>query len=342
MTLRTALRSARRSRWRLVADWVLAAAGIGVAVWQLAPTLATTDGLGARLASLRWEWLGMGVVSGTASLIAYGELQRLLLVAGGHRLRSTTVEAVNFVANAFAQTVPSAGATAGAVYTVAALRRRGVDTGLSLWATTVAATLSAAVLLAAAPFVLAFDGLLGWWPAAGLACFLTLLLGAAAWLVGRPASLAWVSRRIGSVLRCLPIVRHRAWAVAGARAAGRIFARIARLRPRAREYAGFAAVAALSWLLDLWSLGCCGLAVAESVPWPALAVGYLAVQASIGLQLTPNGAGPAETALLAALTTGGLAAPAAAIAVLLYRCASWLLPAAAGWLTFLVIAHHDR
>ncbi|MGW4395070.1 lysylphosphatidylglycerol synthase transmembrane domain-containing protein [Amycolatopsis nivea] len=325
-----------------MADWVLAAAGIGVAVWQLTPTLAAMDDLGARLASLRWGWLGMGVACATASLVAYGELQRLLLVAGGNRLRPATVQAVNFVANAFAQTVPSAGATAGAAYTVAALRRRGVDTGLSLWATTVAGALSASVLLAAAPYALAFDGLLDWWSATGLACVVTLLLGAAAWLVDRPASLAWVSRRTVSVVRRLPIVRHRGWAVAGPQAVGRIFARIARLRPRAREYAGFAAVAALSWMLDLWSLACCGLAVAGSVPWPAVVVGYLAVQASIGLQLTPNGAGPAETALLAALTTGGLAAPAAAIAVLLYRGASWLLPTAAGWVTFLAVAHHDR
>ncbi|WP_020659033.1 lysylphosphatidylglycerol synthase transmembrane domain-containing protein [Amycolatopsis benzoatilytica] len=342
MALWTALKSARRSRWRLVADWVLAAAGLGVAVWQLTPTLATTDDLGARLASLRWGWLGMGVASGMASLAAYGELQRLLLVSGGNRLRSTTVQAVNFVGNAIAQSVPSAGATAGVAYTVAALRRRGVDTGLSLWATTVAAILSASLLLAAAPFALAFDGLLGWWPATGLACAITLLTGAAGWLIDRPASLAWVSRQTVAIARHLPIGRLRRWAAAGSQATGRIFARIARLRPRSREWAWFAAVAAVSWVLDLWTLACCGLAAAESVPWPALIVGFLAVQASIGIQLTPNGAGPAETALLATLTAGGLAAPTAAIAVLLYRCASWLLPTAAGWLTFLAVSHHDR
>ncbi|NKQ52498.1 flippase-like domain-containing protein [Amycolatopsis sp. K13G38] len=342
MALRAALRSVRRSRWRVVVDWLLTAAGIGVAVWQVAPTLGPMGEFGARLGALRWGWLAVGIASGTASLAVYGELQRRLVISGGHPLRTSTAQAVNFIGNAIAQTVPSAGAAAGVAYTVTALRHRGVDTGLSLWATTVAALLSASILIVVAPFALAFDGLLGWWPAAGLAGGLAVLFGAAAWLMQRATLLAWIARETVAIARHLPIVRRLSWVSAGSAAPSQISARIAGLRPRPREWAGASTLASVSWLLDVWALACCALAVAGSVPWPALILGYLAVQGSIGLQLTPNGAGPAETGLLAALTSAGMAGSTAATAVLLYRCASWLLPAAAGWLTFLAVARRPR
>jgi len=56
-----------------------------------------------------------------------------MLACGGAHVPVTTVQAVNFVSNALAQTLPSAGSTAGAAYAAAALHRRGVDTAVSVW-----------------------------------------------------------------------------------------------------------------------------------------------------------------------------------------------------------------
>lgn len=64
------------------------------------------------------------------------------------------------------------------------------------------------------------------------------------------------------------------------------------------------------------------VAALGSVPSVALVFGFLAVQASIGLQVVPGGAGLTEIGLLGALRSCGVAADPAAISVLVYRTSS--------------------
>lgn len=333
--LREVLRAARRPKWRLVADWVLAAAGVGIAVWRLAPTLATVEDAGRRLAELRWAWVGAALVAAVVSLVAYGELHRRMLAAGGARLGFGTVQAVNFIGNALAQTVPSAGSTAGIAYTVAAFRIRGVDTGLSLWTSVLAALVTAVVLVVLGPLALAYDGLIplaaGW--------ILSAVLAPAVWaawlLLRRPKSLHWIAHGVTAVSRRLPVVRNAEWVAGGSGRADAISERIALLRPTFAQWSGFFGIALVSWGLDYLTVAACVAATTDTVPWPAVAAGYLAVQASIGLQVTPAGAGPAEAGLLAALVAGGQSAPSAAAAVVLFRAITWPVLASAGWLVFL-------
>lgn len=334
--LRDVLRAARRPTWRLVADWILTAAGIGIAVWRIAPTLTAVNDLGVRLAGLNWGWIALAVVASAISLAAYGELHRSMLWAGGARLDFRTVQTVNWIGNAVAQTVPSAGATAGVAYSVAAFRSRGVDTGLSLWTSVLAALLSGAVLVLAGPLVLAYDGILPLPAAAALSGLIAVVMWLAWWLLRRPASLHWLARRTISVARHLPVVRNANWVRHDPGRADAVSERIALLHPSAGRWCGFFGIAMVSWAFDYATLVACVTAAAGTVPWGAAAAGYLAVQASIGLQLTPAGAGAAEAALLAALSGGGLVPAPAALAVVLFRAITWPLLAGAGWVVFLV------
>ncbi|TVT31928.1 flippase-like domain-containing protein [Amycolatopsis rhizosphaerae] len=336
--LREVLSVARRPRWRLVIDWVLAGAGLGIASWQLAPTLAAAPDLRTSLAQLNWFWVAVTAVLATLSLVAYGELHRRMLVTGGAHLSVPAVQAINFIGNSLAQTVPSAGSAAGAAYTVAALRFRGVDTGLSLWATTMAALFSASVLVLAGPLVLAFDGLMPFAAAVPLSVAVAVLAWALWELVQRPRTLHWIAGRTVAVARHLPVVRTASWVARQSTAAQEVSDRIARLRPNARQWWSFFAVTVLTWGADYTAVATSVAATGEHVPWPQVALGYLAVQASIGLELTPAGAGPAEAGLLAALAAGGVPGGSAAIAVVLYRVFTWLGLAAAGWIVFAVTA----
>lgn len=334
--LREVLHAVRRPTWRLVIDWVLTTAGIGIAVWRLAPTLAAVGDLGARLTGLRWTWLAVAVPAAVASLVVYGELHRHLLLAGGAKLKFGTVQAVNFIGNAIAQTVPSAGATAGIAYSVAAFRMRGVDTGLSLWASLLAALISGVALVVLGPLVAAFDGLLPRTAAAALSGALAVLSVTAWLLVRRRRSLHGIAHLTTAIARHIPVLKNAKWVSGGPGRADAVSDRIALLRPGFGQWAWFFGIALLSWALDYVALAACVAAAANTVPWAALAAGYLAVQGSIGLQLTPAGAGPAEAGLLAALVAGGLLDTTAAVAVVLFRAITWPMLTSAGWVVFLV------
>jgi len=186
------------------------------------------------------------------------------------------------------------------------------------------------------PLLLSADGLLAL-PAGALA-----LLCCAAWMVlWRPASLRWLVRHVLAVAGRLPVVRRARWAAHRPDAVvDAVTTRMAGLRPSAARWWQFVGVALASWVLDYAALAACVAATgtATAVPWAALAVGYLVVQSSIGLQLTPAGTGPAEAGLLAALAAGGVPAAYAAVAVVIYRGITWLGLASAGWVVFLVVA----
>ncbi|MFI5615766.1 YbhN family protein [Amycolatopsis sp. NPDC051903] len=317
---------------------LLAITGIGVAVWRLAPTLASVDDLPARFAALRWPWLIFAIVLAVASLVAYGELHRRLLGCVGVGVRGSTVQAVNFVGNAMAQTLPSAGATVGVAYMVAALRGRGVDTAVSLWSTAMAAVLSATVLVVLAPALLFGVGLLAW-PAALAVSVLLAAISMVVWKqLRRPAALHWIAHRLVVLGRHLPVIRNQRWVRVEPSPLDEVLGRVARLRPPIRTWPCLIGWALASWVLDYLALAASVTASAGTVPWSAVAVGYLAVQASIGVQLTPAGAGPAETGLLAALAAGGITASAAAIAIVVFRSITWLGLTAVGWIVFAITA----
>ena len=147
------------------------------------------------------------------------------------------VQEVNFIGNSFAQTMPSAGATAGVAYTVAALRLRGVDTGLSLWSSTLAALVSAVVLVVIGPLMLAYDGLLALPTAAVLSGVLAAAICGVWLLLRRRKSLRWIARRIVAFARHLPWFKDSSW-VTGHPSPADAISEIHRIREAAAAEAG--------------------------------------------------------------------------------------------------------
>ncbi|PRX44163.1 uncharacterized protein (TIRG00374 family) [Prauserella shujinwangii] len=335
---RSADPAARRRRRRLWLDAVLALAGVGVAVWRLAPTFAEAGDPAALFAGLGWDWLAVALVLAVASLAAYGELYRALLASGGQRLPRASVQAVTFIGNAVTQAMPSGGSLAGGAYSATALRRRGVDTALAVWAVAVAAALTAVTLLALAPLGLAAYGVLSVPAGVALSAGIAVACWAAWRASGRERVVDAVARGVLAVARRLPYVRRTDWPSRQAGRVNRFVRRIGHLRPAPRHWAAFGGIALATWLLDFLALAACVAAAGSAVPWAALAVGYLIVQLSIGLELTPGGTGPAEAGLLAALLSGGVAAGPAALVVVVYRALTLLVLGLLGWAVFAGVA----
>lgn len=340
------LRAFRRRSWprwaRLLFDGVLSACGIGFAVWRLAPTLTGIPDLSSRLAQLQWHWVVLAVVLSTSSLLTYGELHRRLLRASGSRLPRTTVQGVTVIGNAITLTVPTAGGAASNAYVVASFRSHGVELPAAVWVVTVADLASAAALVLVAPAGLAASGLLTV-PQAGALAAATVTVVAGGWLlVRRPRTVVALVQRALRLARRSAALRRVTWTGRAGAATSRLAARMDRLRPTGFQGLSWLGVGLLGWLLDYAALSAFVAATVGYVPWTAVAVGYLAVQGSIALQLTPAGTGLAEAGLFAALIGGGVPAGPAALVVVLYRSMSWLVLAAAGWVTFAASASLRR
>ncbi|GAA1271916.1 hypothetical protein GCM10009609_38810 [Pseudonocardia aurantiaca] len=338
---RSATRAApadRRHIVRVVLDWVLALVGLGIAVWQIAPRIAEAGRLSVSFGQLEWRWVALAVVLSAASLLAYAELNRQFLNAGEGSVPASTVQAVTIAGNAISLTVPAAGGAVGTVYTVHALTERGVGLATAGWALAMAGIVTGVILVVLAPLVFAGVGLLSPAVAAGISLLIAaLIFGTGVVLLRRPRARVAIVRRAVALARRVPLVRRRV-TTSPAQAAWRFSEWITRHSLTRRQWA-LALVTALStWVLDFLALAACVAATGQPVPWSDVAFGYLAVQASIIANLTPGGAGPAETGLLAALGAGGVPSAPAAVAVVLYRAASWIVPAVVGWVVFLVLA----
>jgi uncharacterized protein (TIRG00374 family) len=330
---------ARRSpRRRLWFDVALALVGVSIAVWRLAPTLGHVPDLGARLAGLGWAWLALALLLAVASLVGYGELQRRLLMAGGARISGVTVLVITFIGNAVTQAVPSGGSLAGGGYSVAALKRRGVDAPLAVWTVAMGIVLTSMTMAVLAPLCLAAGHFLS----VPVAVTLSVVIAALCWAgwsaIRRPHVIDAIARGILAVARQLPALRHTDWPARQSARVNQFAQRIGHLRPSPAQWVVLVAAALATWMLDYLAVAACVAATNSTIPWAAVAVGYLIVQISIGVQLTPGGTGLAEAGLLAALISGGMPGASAAIAVVVYRTITLLVLALVGWAVFLVDA----
>ena len=325
-----------------VLHWLLVTAALAFVAFQAPALVRSALAGGAQLGDLRWHWVAASVVLGLAAVAVYAELHRKLLAVGGAHLPHGLVQSITFAENAIANTVPVVGGAGSLAYAISRFRRRGVDSALAAWAVLLAGVVDTLCLLALAAIALAVVGRLS----VPLAMLLVVMVAAGAvgaWaLVTHPAvmhallrPLLWLGRFVPS--RCPQCRSFRSADLTGR--TNRVAARLALLRPSAPQWSWLVAVTVLSWLLDFANMAAAGAAVLQQVPWPALVVGFLVVQASIALQVLPGGAGLAEVGLLGILLAVGVAPGPAALTVLVYRSSSWLLPAIAGWVAYGVHIH---
>lgn len=289
---------------RLAGRWALVLAALSWTACQMPPLVSATTGGAGVLRQLRWHWVAAAALLGIAAVALYGELHRQLLAAAGARPPGAAVQSISFAQNAIGNTVPVVGGAGALAYAVAALRRRGVDAGLAVWAVVAAGVLSVLCLVA---------------------------LGAGALTATRRLPLA------GGLLVVAGVLASGAGTVLLARHPGALRGAAARLlpvRPAPRRWLLLLGAAVVPWLADIATLAAAAAAVPGSVPGPALVWGFLVVQGSIALQVLPGGAGLAEVGLLGVLVGSGVGPGAAAGVVLVYRGCSWLLPSAVGWLVY--------
>lgn len=327
-----------RQRMRLIVQWVVVLVGLNVLMWQLPALVGEADRVGASLAEVSWGWVGMAVLFGSGALVLYGELHRRLLVAGGARVPGRSVQAINFAENALSTTLPAVGNAAGFVYAAHHLRKRQVDVGLAVWSLVLAGAVATVALIALGLLAVGVAGQIPVLVAVPLATGVVL----GAWGCWRVASRPQVLRRCASGL--IGLGRHlpascRVRAADPEALAQRVSDRIGLLRPSVIQWMLITGCAGLSWVLDFLSLFASVTAVGHLVPWSALVVGFLVVQASIALQIFPGGVGLAEGGLLGVLVAYGVPVAPAVAGVLVYRLINWLGLAAMGWVVYAVQIH---
>jgi putative heme transporter len=331
-----------RKRSRTIAQWALAAAGAGLLVWQLPALMTEAAGLSDELARLRWGWVLAAVVLGVGGLAAYAELHRRLLMAGGVRLPVRTAQAINFAENALSTTLPAVGNAAGFVYATYQLRKRQVDVALAAWSLVLSGVVATIVLLLLGLLGAGWAGLIPALAAGALAAGVALGAWACWAVVTRPAVLHRCllgSARLVRRSSALGRTRWHSWASDPDATAQRMSGRIGLLRPSMLQWSVIAAVAVLSWVMDLLSLFASAAALGVAVPWSALVLGFLVVQGAIALQIFPGGAGLAEAGLLGVLVASGVPIASAMATVLVYRIINWLGLAVLGWIVYAVQIH---
>lgn len=314
--------------------WALVVAALGYTGFQVPPLFSAARQEFGRLGEVRWEWVAVALLLGSGAVALYGEIHRRLLLVGGARLSRGTVQAITFAENAVAVTVPVVGGAGAIAYAISRFHRRGADTEVAAWTVLLTGSMAALCLAGMSSVALAATGRM---PVAlaGVLVIAVVAAGAGGWaLVTHPAVL---HRVVGAVFhlaerapgRC-PTCRSHRLATLEARVDD-VAARLGVLRPSERQWPALVAASCLTYVLDFSALATASAAVLPTIPWSALIWGYLLVQGSIALQILPGGAGLAEVGLLGALLAGGVPAAPAAGVVLIYRIASWLLPAAIGW-----------
>jgi hypothetical protein len=254
-------------------------------------------------------WVAGAVASSLAAIAVYAELHRELLRVGGARVPVNTAQSITLAEDAISNTVPVVGGAGAVAYAISRFRRRGVDAALASWAVLLSGVLSTICLVALAAVTLGAVGRLPGF-GAGAAALTVCAAGVGAWvLVTHPALLHVLLRTILSLGRFVPghyaICRNRRAADID-RFTDRVSGRLARLRPTLLRWVFLVALAGLAWVLDFADL------VVSSV------------------------------AALGALHGRGVASGPAAIAVLVYRASSWLLPSALGWIIYGLQIHLIR
>jgi uncharacterized membrane protein YbhN (UPF0104 family) len=282
------------------------------------------------------------VLLAVAALLLYGELHRWMLVLGGTPVPGRTVQAITFAENAISNTVPVVGGAGALAYSIARLRSRGVDAALASWSVFLPGALSTVILLVGGIVVI---GAVGWTP------MWFALVAAGAVVVGTMGF--WAVLTHVSVLRRILLGLVHAWrrvpglcrSCRGGWAsdpegtADRLAGRLGLLHPTPGQWGVLILTAAASWIADYLALHAVAAAMGLSVPWTTLALGFLAVQLSIALQILPGGAGLAEAGLLGVLLAAGAPAAPAAATVLIYRLITWLGLSLAGWVVYATQIH---
>ena len=292
------------------------AAGAGAAIYTERATVQ--KGL-AVLPHLRVWWLLAGIGAECLSMLAFGQLQRSLLRAGGARLSLGSVLATVYRANAIAVTVPVIGSGIATACLYRDFRRSGAQAAQVSMALTVAGVLSSVAFAV----VVAAGALVTGNPAAAVAALAGAAVGVAAAAVAGlalrfPMVRSWLTARVTAVLRVSQRVTRRPRSDP-ARTVGDVLTMVGGLRLGWGTVVVAFGAALVNWLTDVACLVCALMAAGTSVPWSAILIVWTAGAGAASFSPSPAGLGVVDIVLIAALTGAGIPAAIAVAAVVLYR-----------------------
>src|SRR5207302_502835 len=119
----------RRSLWRRVWPFVRVVAGLalaGFAAWAVIGRKGELAGATAYLEDMDWVWLVVAIVLEVGSIVAYGALQRQILLSGDLDLGLPRSTAITLAYNSLTNSLPG-GVAWGSLFSYHQFRRRGAD-----------------------------------------------------------------------------------------------------------------------------------------------------------------------------------------------------------------------
>ncbi|TNL94627.1 lysylphosphatidylglycerol synthase transmembrane domain-containing protein [Corynebacterium tapiri] len=280
--------------------------------------------------------LALGLICACASLLAMGEVMRLLIRAGGTRVSLPETTAITLASNAWSTTVPG-GPAFSAVLTFQVQRSWGATPVLCSWFLVISSIVSTmwlaliglvAILLGASISLLSLVGSLAAIVVVGWLCY---AITAHPESFGRSVRgvLRWIGPRVG---------RGRDFGDERVRDV------VKQLRTVRMSLPTFAAVAVHSLLNRLFDAAILALSVwAVTGNFPALHAGaerttlmgvllaYITAKIAGSAQVTPAGLGTVEAAIVATLVATGMTAVNATSAAIIYRLVSFLFVTLIGW-----------
>jgi uncharacterized membrane protein YbhN (UPF0104 family) len=304
-----------------------------LALHLLAPRIAGFEKVGRAIARGSWLSIVALVVFEAASLLAYGELVRVVLRSMGERVSLGLVQRTTLVGTSLGRTLPGGTTTALAIV-VNRLRRAGLDGVRSTAALATSGLLSSfvlALLLVPAVAIAIVGGEHGGVAlAAGLAAAaIVAVVGAIVPAVRHPEACGDAVERVLRKVVPRPLWHHVDPVVAGRVAEHAVTGIRLLVNDRSALLRGLG-FAAANWLLDVAALTAVAVTVGRGTPLTAILLVYVVGQLAAAIPLTPGGVGIVETAMIGSFVASGAPVDAATATVLGWRLFSYWLPILAG------------
>lgn len=323
----------RRRALRLTAE-VLALGALAALGFLERGTIERTF---ATLLRADWRWLIAALGLELLSLMAFARTQRLILRAAGIRVPASWMAVTTLAGNAISVSLPLVGPEAGTLFTFGRFRRAAGDGARAGWALVVAGLVSWLVLgLTLAAGAVLSGNVVALVAGLILGTVIALLALAAPWVIRRrklrqlitkgAAPIVQRSMRLGTRPTGDPV-----------RQIDQAIDRLMALHIGVRDSVEVIWFSLVNWFAGVGCLAASILAVGARVPWSSLLLVYVVGAAAGSFNLTPGGLGVVEGALAATLVAAGMHPAQALGSVLIFRIASFWLPALVGWTIFAIV-----
>lgn len=285
------------------------------------------------LCSANLWWLLAAAVAAAASMHSFAQIQRTLLSSAGVPVTQWRSEAAFYAANALSTTLPG-GPVLSTTFLYRQQRGWGASRLVASWQLVLSGVLQAVGLAALGlggafilgarndPFALLFT----------LGGVIALLLFAQS-VAARPELIDGIGVRVlswANAVRGKPDGTGRdQWR--------QILAQLESVSLGRRDLSVAFGWSLFNWIADVACLGCAAYAAGGRASVAGLTVAYVAARAVGTIPLMPGGLLVVEAVLVPGLVSAGLSWPDAISTMLIYRLISWLLIAAVGWVTFIVM-----